>query len=63
MKQHAPESLYRQILRLTYPNILSNITVPLLMISDIAMAGRMAGGESIAAVTVGAAVTSFVVGQ
>ena len=63
MKQPAPESLYRQILRLTYPNILSNITVPLLMISDIAMAGRMAGGESIAAVTVGAAVTSFVVGQ
>lgn len=56
-------ALYKRIAALTYPNILSNITVPLLMVSDIAMAGRMDDPEAIAAVTVGAAVTSFVVGQ
>lgn len=51
-----------RILRLALPNVLSNITVPLLMLSDTAMAGRMEHAESIASVAVGASITSFVIG-
>lgn len=57
-----PSPLLRQILRLSLPNILSNITVPLLLLSDTAMAGHMDGTESIAAVAVGAALTQFIFG-
>ena len=51
-----------KIWALALPNILSNVTVPLLMLCDMAMAGRMARAESIAAVAIGAAVTHFVIG-
>lgn len=57
-----PRGLLRQILNLSLPNILSNITVPLLLLSDTAMAGHMADSTSIAAVAVGAALTQFVFG-
>ena len=54
--------LLRRIGALALPNILSNVTVPLLMLADTAMAGRMERAESIAAVAIGAAITQFVTG-
>ena len=54
--------LLRRIGALAFPNILSNVTVPLLMLADTAMAGRMIGAESIASVAIGAAITQFVIG-
>ena len=63
MKQEQlPPPIGRKIWALALPNILSNVTVPLLMLCDMAMAGRMARAESIAAVAIGAAVTHFVIG-
>ena len=55
-------TLLRRIGALAFPNILSNVTVPLLMLADTAMAGRMIGAESIASVAIGAAITQFVIG-
>ena len=54
--------LLRRIGALALPNILSNVTVPLLMLADTAMAGRMERAESIASVAIGAAITQFVIG-
>lgn len=54
--------ILRRIWGLALPNILSNVTVPLLMLADTAMAGRMATADSIAAVAIGAAITQFVIG-
>ena len=63
MKQEQlPPPIGCKIWALALPNILSNVTVPLLMLCDMAMAGRMARAESIAAVAIGAAVTHFVIG-
>ena len=57
-----PSDILRRIWGLALPNILSNVTVPLLMLADTAMAGRMATADSIAAVAIGAAITQFVIG-
>ena len=54
-----PSDILRRIWGLALPNILSNVTVPLLMLADTAMAGRMATADSIAAVAIGAAITQF----
>lgn len=51
----------REILRLAVPNIISNITVPLLGMIDIAIAGRMGGGDStIGALAIGTAIFNFI---
>ena len=51
----------REILRLAVPNIISNITVPLLGMIDIAIAGRMGGNDStIGALAVGTAIFNFI---
>lgn len=51
----------RQILRLAVPNIISNITIPLLGMIDIAIAGRMGGSDStIGALAVGTAIFNFI---
>lgn len=50
----------RLIMRLAIPNIISNITVPLLSIVDVALAGRMGRPEALAAVAVAAGVINFV---
>ncbi|MBR4850851.1 MAG: MATE family efflux transporter [Tidjanibacter sp.] len=51
----------KEILRLAVPNIISNITVPLLGMIDIAIAGRMGGGDStIGALAVGTAIFNFI---
>ena len=46
----------REILRLTIPNIVTNLTVPLLGMADVAIAGRSGGAEYIGAIAVGTAV-------
>lgn len=50
----------RRIMRLAIPNIISNITVPLLSIVDVALAGRMDTAGSIGAVAVAGGVVNFV---
>lgn len=51
----------KEILRLAIPNIISNITVPLLGMIDIAIAGRMGGGDStIGGLAIGTAIFSFI---
>ena len=49
-----------QILRLTIPNIISNITVPLLSLIDVGLAGHMAHPEAIGSVTVAATITNTI---
>lgn len=46
----------REILRLTLPNIVTNLTVPLLGMADVAIAGRSGGAGYIGAIAVGTAV-------
>ena len=41
MRLTAGREMNRRILRLAIPNIISNITVPLLSIVDVGLAGRM----------------------
>lgn len=52
--------MLRLILGLALPNILSNITVPLLQLSDTTMAGHLVGAESLATVAVASSVVSFI---
>lgn len=46
----------RKILKLAIPNIISNITVPLLGMVDLAIVGRIGGGELLAGIAIGTAV-------
>ena len=50
----------RQILRLAIPNIISNLTVPLLSMVDTALMGRLTETYFLGAVAVGSAMFSFV---
>lgn len=50
----------RQILRLAIPNILSNLSVPLLGIVDTALMGRMESEIYIGAVAIGSVILSFI---
>lgn len=49
----------KRILGLAIPNIISNISVPLLSIADTAIAGRMASADSLAAVAMASTLVSF----
>ncbi len=49
----------KQILSLAIPNIISNISVPLLSIADTAIAGRLSSTSSLGAVAMASAVVSF----
>lgn len=51
----------RRILKLAIPNVISNITIPLLGMVDIAIAGRLSGSTdaSIGAIAIGAAIFDF----
>lgn len=54
-------AMNKEILRLAVPNIISNITVPLLGMIDIAIAGRLGGGDStIGGLAIGTAIFSFI---
>lgn len=50
----------RQILKLAIPNILSNLSIPLLSSVDIALMGRQDGAEYIGAIALGALIFNFV---
>ena len=50
----------RQILRLAIPNILSNLTVPLLSSVDTTLVGRLDDTHFLGAVAVGSAMFSFI---
>ncbi|MEO1448875.1 MAG: MATE family efflux transporter [Bacteroidota bacterium] len=52
--------MHREILRLAIPNILSNLTVPLLGIVDTALMGRLDGEAYIGAVALGSMLLNFV---
>lgn len=56
---HTLTAMHRQILRLAIPNIISNITVPLLGAVDLAMMGRLDGLVFAGAVSVGAMIFNF----
>jgi multidrug resistance protein, MATE family len=50
----------RRILRLAIPNIISNITVPMLGIIDLAMMGRLGDAVYIGAIAVGGMIFNFI---
>ena len=50
----------REILRLTIPNIISNVTIPLLGMIDIAIAGRIGDDATIGALAIGTAIFNFI---
>lgn len=50
----------RAILRLAIPNIISNVTIPLLGMIDIAIAGRIGNDTTIGALAVGTAIFNFI---
>lgn len=54
-------SMRQRILGLALPNIISNISVPLLSIADTAIAGRMASESSLGAVSTAATLFSFTI--
>lgn len=56
MKQRSVNS---DILRLAIPNVISNITVPLLGMADAAIAGRLGGDAPIGAVALGTTIFNF----
>lgn len=51
--------MYKRIFALALPNIISNISVPLLSIVDTALAGRMASTASLGAVALASSIVSF----
>lgn len=53
-------SIDRNIWRLVWPNVISNITVPLLGLADVAIAGRAGGDATIGAVAIGTTVFNFI---
>ena len=61
--QHNLVSMNREILRLALPNIISNITVPLMGIVSTAIAGRVGGDSAattIGALSIGVAIFNFI---
>ncbi len=50
----------KAILRLAVPNIISNVTIPLLGMIDIAIAGRIGDDTTIGALAVGTAIFNFI---
>ncbi len=57
---HKTFLMHRQILRLAIPNILSNLSVPLLGIIDTALMGRMDDPVYLGAIALGSVVFSFI---
>lgn len=50
----------KRIISLTIPNIISNITVPLLGMVDLAIVGRLGGASSIGAIAIGTAIFNLI---
>ena len=55
-----PDSRNRQILRLAIPNIISNLSVPLLSAVDTALVGHLSEVYYIGAVAIGSMIFNFV---
>ncbi len=53
------ENMHRTIWNLTWPNVLSNITIPLLSMTDVAIAGIAGGDVMIGSVSVGSSIFNF----
>jgi MATE family multidrug resistance protein len=53
-------SVNKEILRLTVPNVISNISVPLLGMVDVAIAGRIGGDMMIGALAIGTTIFNFI---
>ena len=53
-------AMNREIWRLTWPNVVSNITVPILGMADTAIAGYVGGDVQIGAVSIGTAIFNFI---
>lgn len=53
------QQMHRRILALAIPNIISNISIPLLSLADTAIAGRMASASSIGAVAMASILVNF----
>lgn len=58
---HAMKPMTREIWRLTIPNIVSNVTVPLLGMADMAIAGRLGDSTAtIGALAIGTTIFNFI---
>ncbi len=58
--QNMKPGVNRSILRLAIPNIISNITIPLLGIVDIALMGHLGSDDYIGAIALGALIFNFI---
>jgi len=54
------QTIHREILRLSVPNILSNIVIPLAGMVDVAIMGHLGSGMYIGAIALGAMVFNFI---
>lgn len=57
---HIPKSHHKEILRIALPSILSNITVPLLGLADITIAGHLGSAAYIGAIAIGGTVFNMI---
>lgn len=53
-------SMNRQIMRLAIPNIISNISIPLLSLVDLAIAGHLGGDSVISGLAIGTSIFNFI---
>lgn len=60
MERSLRHRIDHNIWRLVWPNVISNITTPLLGMADVAIAGRVGGDATIGAVAVGSTVFNFI---
>lgn len=60
MKKEKSYNVNQKILSLALPNIISNITVPLLSMVDLAIVGRLGDSSYIGAIAIGATIFNFV---
>ena len=57
---HNPQEINKQIYRLALPNIISNLSVPLLGAVDTALMGRLESEHYLGAVGIGGVIFSFI---
>ena len=60
MEKSAQLSKNQLILNLAIPNIISNITIPLLGMADVAIAGHIGGDSAIGAISIGSTLFNFI---
>lgn len=60
MTSNESSALNREIARLTFPNIVSNITVPLMGMADVAIAGHVGGDTAIGGLSIGTTIFNMI---